>query len=145
MAKLFLITTYQPENDARLEQAIFTNYPDDHYAIGRGQWMVTANTTAADVAEKLGILADESPLSSAYVVCVTEYAGRTRSEMGEWMDAKAPRWAHFLFRVLFHSRGLQQPMYWRAKRWAVDLLALLLLALASFLTFYVFSGRSGLH
>ena len=137
MTKLFLVTTYQPDNDVRIELAIASNYPEDHYVIGRGQWMIATKATAAEVAEALGILADRSPLSGSYVVCVSEYAGRARSEMGEWMDAKAPRWARYLFRALFRSRPAPQPLFLEAKRWGADLLILLLFALMSFLTTYI--------
>jgi len=91
MIKLFLVATYRPDNDVRLEQAIINNFPDNHYAIGRGQWMIAARGTATEVAATLGIHAERSPLSGAYVFCVDEYFGRAKGDMGEWMDAKAPR------------------------------------------------------
>jgi len=91
MVKLFIVATYQAENDASLEHAIVSNYPDRHYPIGRGQWMIAAKETATEVARTLGILPDRSPFGGSYVVCVDEYFGRTRGEMGDWMDAKAPR------------------------------------------------------
>ena len=141
MTKLFVVTTYQPDHDARLEYAITNSYPDDHYAIGRGQWMITAKATAAEVAQTLGILADQSPLSGSYVVCVSEYAGRAKGEMGEWMDGKASRRRH-LFRALSKSRQMQQPFFWHAKRLVVNLLTLLLFALMSFLVAYVLLSGS---
>src|SRR5271157_2467041 len=112
MTNLLLVTTYQAENDARLEQAVASNYPGDHYAIGRGQWMITAKATAAQVAEALGILAGQSPLSGSYVTCISEYAGRAKKEMGEWMDAKAPPRAQHS-KTLFNSRQPGQPFFWR--------------------------------
>jgi len=147
MIKLFIVTTYQPDHDARLERALASNYPADHYSIGRGQWMVAANATAADVAETLGILSDGSPLSGSYVVGINEYAGRARGEMGEWMDGKAPRGSR-RFRSMFKSRGAQQPIFWQAKRLAMDVLTVLLFALVSFLAAYLLLGGSvggGVH
>jgi hypothetical protein len=141
MTNLFVVTTYQPDHDPRLEQAIASNYPGDYYAIGRGQWMIAAKATAAQVAEILGILAYGSYLSGSYVICVSEYAGRSRGEMGEWMDAKAPRrWRRL--RALFKSRRTPQAVFWRAKRLAMDLLTVFLFALVSFLAAYFLLGGS---
>jgi len=141
MTKLFVVTTYQPDHDVRLERALASNYPNDHYSIGRGQWMVAANATAAEVAETLGILAEGSPLTGSYVICISEYAGRARGEMGEWMDGKAPRGSR-RFRSLFKSRRAHQPIFWQAKRLAMDVLTVLLFALVAFLAAYLLLGGS---
>jgi len=141
MTKLFIVTTYQPDHDARLEWALASHYPDDYFSIGRGQWMVAANATAAKVAETLGILADGSPLTGCYVICISEYAGRARGEMGEWMDGKAPRGSR-RFRSMFRSRRGYQPIFWQAKRLAMDVLTVLLFALVSFLAAYFLLGGS---
>jgi len=140
MTKLFVVTTYQPDHDARLERALASNYPTDYYSIGRGQWMIAANATAAEVAETLGILAEGSPLTGSYVICISEYAGRARGEMGEWMDGKAPRGSRRFFRSMFKSRRPYQPVFWRAKRLAGDFLIVVLFALISFLAAYFFLG-----
>jgi hypothetical protein len=130
MVKLFIVATYQAENDASLEHAIVSNYPDRHYPIGRGQWMIAAKETATEVARTLGILPDRSPFGGSYVVCVDEYFGRTRGEMGDWMDAKAPRPA---------PRSQNASKSWKtrdtlvsfSKRLASDLLIVLGVAIAS--------------
>jgi len=143
MTNLFVVTTYQPDHDPQLEHAIASNYPDDHYVIGRGQWMIAAKATAAEVAETLGILANGNFLSGSYVICISEYAGRAKAEMGEWMDAKVPRGSR-RFRALFKSRRTPQPTFWRAKRLAMDFLTVLLFALVSFLAaYFLLGGRHG--
>jgi hypothetical protein len=136
MIKLFLVTTYQSDNDSRLEQALALHYRDAYYPVGRGQWMVTAKSTAADVAKNLGIFGDQNPLSGAYVICVSEYAGLARNELGEWMDAKAPRRKRLL-KGLFKSRQGYQPFFWQAKRLALDLVILVVSAAMSFLVAYL--------
>jgi hypothetical protein len=122
--KLFLVATYRADNDAQLEQAIISNYPDNHYAIGRGQWMIAASGTATEVATTLGILPDRSALSGSYVFWVGEYFGRAKGDMGEWMDAKAPRKVRHLFKALF----------WHTKRGVIYLLLILAIAVASVIT-----------
>jgi len=136
MTKLFIVATYQPDSDARLEQAIADTYPDRYYAIGRGQWMIAANGTATEVAESLGILPDRSPLSGAYVVCVEEYFGRTRSEMGDWMDAKAPRPARSLPNALSKSWKTRDPLRSLGKRLVTDLIIVLGFAMASLIVMF---------
>jgi hypothetical protein len=131
MVKLFIVATYQAENDARLEQAIATSYPDRHYAIGRGQWMIASKATATQVAQTLGILPGGSPFSGSYVVCIDEYFGRTRGEMGDWMDAKAPRPAPPSKNALFKSWKMPGAVVSLGKRVAADLLIVLGFAIAS--------------
>ena len=137
MNKLFVVTTYQPENDTRLEQAIMRSYADDHYAIGRGQWMIAAKATATEVAEKLGIMAERGPVSGVYVVCIDEYFGHAKREMGEWMDAKAPRRSRDFLKGLFRRREMRHGFLWQTKQVATNLSVLLLIALVSFLAVYL--------
>jgi hypothetical protein len=143
MISLFLVATYRADNDGRLEQAIAGHYPDNHYGIGRGQWLVTAHGTATGVAETLDILSESSPVSGSYVLCVSEYVGRGKPDMGEWMDSKAPRSIRdsYASKGQFISGETKHNFLRHAKRLIINLLVMLGLALASFIYLFFFPGR----
>jgi hypothetical protein len=88
MSKVFLVATYRPDSDEKLMQAIRDKYPNNHYSIGRGQWLVAVKgTTAREIAEQLGI-PGETPIRGSYVFGISGYYGRANGEMWEWMSAK---------------------------------------------------------
>jgi hypothetical protein len=144
MINLFLVATYRADNDGRLEQAIAGHYPDNHYGIGRGQWLVAAHGTATGVAETLDILSESSPASGSYVLCVSEYVGRGKPDMGEWMDSKAPR----SIRDSYTSKGqvvsgeTKHNFLWHAKRLIINVLVVLGFMLASLIFLFFYGRRS---
>jgi len=144
MINLFLVGTFRTDNDGRLEQAIAGHYPDNHYAIGRGQWLVTAQGTATAVAQTLDILSDSSRVSGCYVFWVREYVGRAKPGMWEWMDSKVPRSVRDSNTSdrQFTSGETKHDFLWQAKRLIATLLLILGIALASFVVISrFFSGR----
>jgi hypothetical protein len=143
MINLFLVGTYRADNDGRLEQALAGHFPDSHYAIGRGQWLVTAPAAATGVAETLDILADSSPLGGCYVFWVREYVGRAKPGMWEWMDSKAPRSVRdsYASKTQFISDETEHDFLWHAKRLITTLLLVLGIALASFVVISRFLAR----
>ena len=52
-------------NLEQLGQAIQAQYPEDHYALGNGQWLLVSEGTAKGVSDKLGIA---EGLASAVIV-----------------------------------------------------------------------------
>ena len=93
---LFLVATRIPENDAQIEQAIKARFPNDHFVLGRGQWIVASEGTARQLSSELGIVPEGpdtagqtlAPIRNTIVFNVTAYWGRSPSDVWEWLATK---------------------------------------------------------
>lgn len=74
-----------PENVA-LDGAIAATFGDNSFKLIPGQWLVAANTTSAEVSNRLGITDGRN--GSGIVVAIASYYGRASSNIWEWMKVK---------------------------------------------------------
>ena len=77
----FLITS--DENNPELEKKITEAYPEDHYVLTGNQWLISAETTTKDLAEKLNIYG--GGVGRALVFSVDNYSGYYKKSLWEWL------------------------------------------------------------
>lgn len=76
------------EKSPDLEQRIRQAFADgDHYKVNDFQYLVSAEMTAKQVTEKIGILDDQNIPATA-VFSVVNYFGRHASDLWEWLKLK---------------------------------------------------------
>lgn len=73
-------------DNTEIETAILQTFPDKNYKISAGQWMISAEGTAKQISEKLGITEKQSGPSPAIILTVSGYWGRWASELWEWIE-----------------------------------------------------------
>ena len=87
---VFIIASRHANNDPTIKERIIERFPDDHYVIGRGQWLVASTGTAQALYKKLlpeGI--ETLPTAGGIVICgVGGYYGFASRDMWEWIGAK---------------------------------------------------------
>jgi hypothetical protein len=71
-----------------LAAQIKEKFPDSSLALANGEWFIVApsTTTTTELSEKLGIT--DGAISSAIVMSVSSYYGRTQVATWEWISAK---------------------------------------------------------
>ncbi len=72
---------------ALVKERIQKNYHDKYYEDGNSFFVATDGETTRQVATKIG-LGDEEPTSLGIVVPITNYWGRYKSEVWEWINVK---------------------------------------------------------
>jgi hypothetical protein len=70
----------------RLRRSLQEQFPDDHYDLGDGTWLIVARETAKSLSDKLGV--SDGPSGSAIVLLVSNYYGRAKTDIWEWIDLK---------------------------------------------------------
>lgn len=83
MAVLFVTTTSL--FSAALEAAIKQHFPDKFYRMSEHQWLVSAQLTAHQLTDKLGVLSTDSTIGNAVVFSISSYFGRHSPEIWEWL------------------------------------------------------------
>ncbi len=73
----------------KLKANIEGQYPDANLSVGTGQWLLIgpSTMTTQELAIKLGVSTEPS-ISSAIVLSVSSYFGRTQLSTWEWLLAK---------------------------------------------------------
>lgn len=75
-------------DNEKLEKVIQSEFPIDHYKIAATQWLISAEGTAMQLTEKLGILDQEKGPGPAVVFAISGYYGRASMDMWEWIKNK---------------------------------------------------------
>ena len=78
---VFLIVS-EAENPV-LKEKIKDSYPKDHFVLSHNQWLLDAEETTEEVAEKLGIRQGEA--GPAIVFGVESQSGFHRKSVWEWL------------------------------------------------------------
>ena len=75
---------------AALKAAIEKEFAENHFDLGRGQWLVSSKLAANEVSDKLGITGDngKSVVGPAMVVKIESYFGRASKDIWDWIKAK---------------------------------------------------------
>jgi hypothetical protein len=86
-----IFVVFRITNPEKIETSIKRAYPNDHFDLGSGQWLVSATGTAKEVSEKIGITKGDAggDAGSAIVFSMGSYFGRATSDIWEWIKAKA--------------------------------------------------------
>ena len=86
---IFTVNTRYSENDELLATRISALFPDAHYTVGRGQWLVVFDGTAKELYEKL-FPETEFPLPRKGVAMfgIAGYYGNASLDMWEWIANK---------------------------------------------------------
>jgi len=73
-------------NIERIGQVIKEKYPEDHYSLVSGQWLLVAEGTANSISDTLGIT--DGSNGSAVIVVFTSYFGRANTQIWDWLASK---------------------------------------------------------
>lgn len=76
-----------PESREPLEAKIKTLYPNDHFVIAPGRWLVAGDGIAKEVSDSLGITA--GVFGHAVVFAISGYFGWAAPPMWEWIALKS--------------------------------------------------------
>ena len=71
---VFAIMESHPQEE--LAGQIAAQFPNDHYRLARGQWLVSAKLTTVELSKSLGVVKG-SGLGNTLVVSVSSYYGHT--------------------------------------------------------------------
>jgi len=82
--KMFAILAQS--NFEEIGRVIKEKYPEDHYPLLSGQWLLVAEGTAKSVSDSLGI--SDGTTGTAVIVLFTSYFGRASTQVWEWLAAK---------------------------------------------------------
>ena len=80
---VFLIVSAQDKNP-ELETKIKTSFPDDHYVLADNQWLIEAEETTKDLAEKIGIR--DGGFGSAVAFRIEGYSGYNATSLWAWLE-----------------------------------------------------------
>ena len=80
-------------NPALVGEAVKSQFPNDHLPLQGDEWLVSAKSTAREIAERLGITEEEgstkTKVGSAIVFASAGYWGRASTEIWEWLKTKS--------------------------------------------------------
>ncbi len=77
----------------KMKFAAESNFPDNHLAIGHGEWLISTKGSAREVSDKLEVtnVAAGTPsiAGSAIIFSVENYYGRASNDIWEWNKIKS--------------------------------------------------------
>jgi hypothetical protein len=74
----------QTKNIDSLASAVAKGFPDAHYELGDGVWLVAGNGTASDISDKLGITPNAEN-GTGVVIEAASYYGRANPAIWTWI------------------------------------------------------------
>ena len=81
---IFAVIKQSGPNSEKLAAAVATHFPQQHYDLGNGTWLVAATGTASDVSAKLGIT-PEGAEGSAVILEIASYYGLANPAIWTWV------------------------------------------------------------
>ena len=81
---IFAVIRQPGANFDRFAEAVVSKYPQHHYDLGNGTWLIADTGTASDVANKLGVT-PEGVNGSAVILEAASYYGRANPAIWTWM------------------------------------------------------------
>jgi hypothetical protein len=88
---IFAVLLPDTGDAARLEEAIGSAFPGEYLQVGAKHFLVSANGTAVEVSNKIGITKPGDPsttVGSAIVFATSSYFGRAPTPVWDWIKAK---------------------------------------------------------
>ena len=83
----------QSDPEGALARAIAAEFPDAHYDVGVGAWLVAGSGTAQEISNKLGVTPDAAT-GSAVVLEAASYYGRANPAIWTWIKENWARRAN---------------------------------------------------
>ena len=83
---IFAVIKQSGTNSEKLAGAVARQFPQQHYDLGNGTWLVAETGTASDVSTKLGIT-PEGAAGSAVILEVASYYGRANPAIWTWVKS----------------------------------------------------------
>jgi len=84
---IFLVVSM---NDSpNLTTVIAEKYPNDHFVVGKNQWLVSADDITTKVSDNIGI--SEGKFGNVIVTKMDSYYGWHRKDMWEWVGLKGAK------------------------------------------------------
>ena len=83
---IFMIVEVNSTPRDVLGKKIIETYPDEHYSLEGGNWLVSDSTTAKAISDKLGLTEGEA--GSAVIVEAASYYGRANPAIWSWIKDK---------------------------------------------------------
>jgi hypothetical protein len=75
-----------PLDNQKIGPAIEATFPDNFFRASNGQWFVSAQGTAKQISDRLGI--SDGTNGGGIVVTVASYWGRTNPDLWPWLAAR---------------------------------------------------------
>lgn len=85
---IFIVATTNVQSGKVLKERITRQFPDDHYEIGRGQWLVSHNGIARTLFNQLAE-GDQESIEDTVTFGLNGYYGFAAADMWEWIAAKS--------------------------------------------------------
>jgi hypothetical protein len=83
---IFLLSQTSLVDTAKLADKLQALFPDEHYMAGAGAWLVSAEGTAQNLSQELGI--SEGEITSVIVAEIASYHGRADPAIWSWIKDK---------------------------------------------------------
>lgn len=84
---VFIVATIHEDVDELVKSRLKKHFPDDHYEVGRGKWLVASKGTAQALYRKLAETEDYSK-NKFLTFGMAGYYGVGSRDMWEWIAAK---------------------------------------------------------
>jgi len=75
------------ENNSVIATRISKKFPNNNYQLGRGQWLVSADSTAKDICSELGI-EQGAHYGNTLVVEIASYYGLHNKKLWSWIKER---------------------------------------------------------
>jgi hypothetical protein len=92
MATMAIFVVFRVQNPALMRAAVASAFPNDHMEIGNNEWLISAQGTAKEISDRLGVT-DQPPgqptrAGNAMIFSMQNYYGRASSDIWEWIKTK---------------------------------------------------------
>jgi hypothetical protein len=85
---LFIVATTNTKTDKALRERLVRHFPNDHYEIGRGQWLVSFRGLARGLFERIAEH-DQEAIVDTVILGINGFYGYASGEIWEWIAAKS--------------------------------------------------------
>lgn len=82
-----IFVVFHSSHPEKLGPVIQKIYGQESLQLGEDEWLVSANETARDLSEKIGLMTPEN--GSAIVFKMNSYFGRAPTDVWDWIKTKA--------------------------------------------------------
>ncbi|BDD93561.1 hypothetical protein PanNE5_30010 [Pandoraea sp. NE5] len=73
-------------SDHKLQPVLAEHFPEQHYKLPQGEYLIQFSGTTQELSEKLGITGGEN--GTAVVAAISSYYGRAPADIWEWLKSR---------------------------------------------------------
>lgn len=84
-----IFVVFKSMSPEKLGLRIAREFPKDHLQLQNDEWLISAEMTAIDVSNRIGITTDPSETGSAIVFSMRSYYGRASNDVWDWIKTKS--------------------------------------------------------